>query len=133
MRLQMLLDQVAFAAMGGVKKNSQIAYESGKTAPSVDYLLALEQHGIDIGYILTGRQYDSDLSLEQQLLFEMFERLSSREREAIMSMMSVLSGQAISMSQISSQASTGKASAQLLQQGRAQFGDAPTTSVEGDQ
>lgn len=132
-RVQMVMDQVSFAALGGVKKNSQIAYESAKTAPSVDYLLALEEHGVDICYVLTGRQYDTDLSLEQTLLFEMFERLSSREREAIMAMMSVLSGQSISMAQLSSQALSGRASQQLLQQGRASFGHAPKATEEGDQ
>ncbi len=130
MRMSMVLDQTAFAALGGVKKNSQIDYESGKTAPKVDYLLALEQHGIDICFILSGRQYDSAMPLEQHQLLDMFERLSSREREAVMTMMSVLTGQTIGLAEISSKSKSGSASIHYLQQGMQQFSHEPPAPEE---
>ncbi len=40
--------QGAFAALGGVSKNSQLQYEKGETAPSVSYLLKLRDAGIDV-------------------------------------------------------------------------------------
>lgn len=131
-RLQMVLDQSAFAELGGVKKNSQIAYESGKTAPSVDYLLALEGHGVDVGYVLTGRQYDADMSLEQAQLFDMFERLSSREREAVMTMMSILTGQQLALKDLTSQARSGRASVLMLHQTTQNFGHEPKKVEEPD-
>lgn len=53
-RQRLNLDQVAFAELGGVKKNTQIAYEKGDTSPSAAYLLRLEEHGVDATYVLTG-------------------------------------------------------------------------------
>lgn len=129
-RVQMVMDQSAFAELGGVKKNSQIAYESAKTAPSVDYLLALERHGIDVCYVLTGRHYDTDLSLEQAQLFDMFERLSAREREAVMTMLSVLTGQVLHLRELGSKTKAGSASIHMLQQTRQNFGAAPDQTEE---
>lgn len=45
--------QTGFAALGGVKKGSQILYEKGN-APTADYLAAIGNHGADLVYILTG-------------------------------------------------------------------------------
>ena len=50
---------VAFAALGGVKKGSQILYEKG-SPPSADYLALIVHLGVDVLYVLTGRR---DLSL----------------------------------------------------------------------
>lgn len=57
-RQRLKLDQVAFAELGGVKKNTQIAYEKGETSPSAAYLLKLEEHGVDATYVLTGQRTD---------------------------------------------------------------------------
>ena len=53
-RKRLKLDQTAFGAIGAVSKNTQAAYESGKTAPDVGYLLAIERRGADIGFIMKG-------------------------------------------------------------------------------
>ena len=49
------LTQVDFAALGGAKKHAQINYEADRTAPGVDYLQALAAHGVDIVYLMTGK------------------------------------------------------------------------------
>lgn len=54
-RQRLGLDQVAFGELGGVKKNTQIAYEKGETSPSAAYLIKLEGHGVDATYVLTGQ------------------------------------------------------------------------------
>ena len=46
--------QNAFAELGGVKRVSQFLYEKGDRAPDTSYLLRLERHGVNIGYILFG-------------------------------------------------------------------------------
>ncbi|WP_232479583.1 S24 family peptidase [Sphingomonas sp. TX0522] len=56
--MRLKLDQTAFAEAGGVKKGSQIAYEKDDTPPTTEYLRKLEPHGVDIGYVLTGRRTD---------------------------------------------------------------------------
>lgn len=103
-RVELRYDQMRFAQLGGVKKNSQINYEAGRTAPAVDYLLRLAEHGVDIGYILTGQRTDGSLSNDQQQLFGTFGQLSAREREAIMAMILILAGQTTTTGEISAQA-----------------------------
>ncbi len=52
-RLNMV--QMKFAELGGVGKQSQINYESGKRVPDAAYLAAISEHGADIAYIVTGQ------------------------------------------------------------------------------
>lgn len=86
------LNQDAFAALGGVKKNSQTLYETGKTPPSIDYLYSLADHGVDIGYILTGQRRTSSETAEIRRFVGQFTQLSRRERRAIEAMVAVLAG-----------------------------------------
>jgi transcriptional regulator with XRE-family HTH domain len=72
MRILVGANQQEFAGLGGVKKNSQVAYETGKTAPTVEYLYRLAGHGVDIGYILTGRREDGSQGDEERRLVDMF-------------------------------------------------------------
>jgi transcriptional regulator with XRE-family HTH domain len=94
MRILMAANQQDFAALGGVKKNSQVTYETGKTAPTVEYLYRLAGHGVDIGYILTGRREDGSQGDEERLLIDLFAKLDTRERDAIMTMLASLTGKA---------------------------------------
>ncbi len=54
------LNQEDFAALGGVRKNSQVLYEGGKSAPNVEYLYKLRDHGIDLSYLVTGQHDAAD-------------------------------------------------------------------------
>lgn len=55
-RVRLDLSQSAFAEIGGVQKNAQVNYESGKRAPDASYLAAISAAGADVLYILTGRR-----------------------------------------------------------------------------
>lgn len=55
----MHLSQSAFGAIGGVGKQSQINYESGKRLPDSDYLAKLAAEKVDVLYVLTGRREPS--------------------------------------------------------------------------
>ncbi|BBL73996.1 helix-turn-helix domain-containing protein [Methylomagnum ishizawai] len=46
--------QPIFGGFGGVKKQTQIAYEQGKSSPDIEYLQAIEKVGADVFYVLTG-------------------------------------------------------------------------------
>ena len=96
-RLLTAFNQQEFAALGGVKKNSQVSYEAGKTAPTVEYLYRLAGHDIDIGYLLTGRRDDGSQGDEERRLIDMFGKLGAREREAISTMLAILTGNPIGM------------------------------------
>lgn len=46
--------QKAFGELGGVSKNTQLAYETGASSIPLDYLLKLTGNGLDLGYVSTG-------------------------------------------------------------------------------
>jgi len=54
--------QAELGAVGGVNRDSQAAYETGKRSPPSEYLLAVGEVGIDIVYVLTGEKRREGLS-----------------------------------------------------------------------
>ncbi|PSJ22149.1 hypothetical protein CVH10_08750 [Halomonas sp. ND22Bw] len=52
------MSQTQLAALGGVGKMSQINYEKDARSPNAAYLTALDEFGVDIQYVLTGRRTD---------------------------------------------------------------------------
>jgi transcriptional regulator with XRE-family HTH domain len=83
-RLRIGLDQAELAQRVGVSRNTQGQYESGKTPPKADYLLDIEAHGVDIGYVLTGRREAVDPGDIDQRFLDLFRSLDRRRREALM-------------------------------------------------
>lgn len=55
-RLRIGLSQDEFAAVGGVSRRSQSAYEADERSPDANYLLAVRDLGVDIFYVLTGER-----------------------------------------------------------------------------
>ncbi len=53
-RLKVGLLQAELAHAGGVTRTAQVRYESGETAPSVDYLRGIQSTGVDVPFILFG-------------------------------------------------------------------------------
>lgn len=53
-RLRLSLNQSEFGDAGGVKKDAQLKYESGKRTPDIEYLAKISQFGVDILYVITG-------------------------------------------------------------------------------
>lgn len=84
------LNQADFATLAGTNKNSQGDYEKGKTAPTVEYLYRLAEHGIDIGYVLTGTRAEQDHSNETSRFINRLMMLSDRERRAVMGLVEAL-------------------------------------------
>lgn len=87
------LNQIEFADLAGAKKTAYVGYEGGKTGPSIAFLYRLEEHGIDIGWLLTGRSLDEPGLSEQEVkLLQLFGKLSSRERKAVIALIRGLAG-----------------------------------------
>lgn len=55
-RVRLGLTQASLADYGGVSNATQVAYEGGKTKPSLDYLARVFDAGVDIHYVITGRK-----------------------------------------------------------------------------
>ena len=53
-RVKLGLLQAELAEAGGVTRTAQVRYESGETAPSVDYLRGIQSSGVDVPFILFG-------------------------------------------------------------------------------
>lgn len=57
-RERMSLNQADFGALAGVGKLAQLNYEKGDRSPSAEYLHSIANHGVDVGYLLTGQKAD---------------------------------------------------------------------------
>lgn len=76
-RTRLKFNQRDFAALGGVGKNTQIAYEKGDSHPDAAFLAAIAAQGADVLYIVTGKR-DADAAAS---LSEDESRLLSRFRQ----------------------------------------------------
>jgi transcriptional regulator with XRE-family HTH domain len=98
-RERLKASQPVFGQHGGVKKQTQIAYEQGKTSPDLAYLAGIESAGADVQYILTGiraqpgtgygpkigegsNQYG--LPEDQRTLLELFNGLDTEGRRQVL-------------------------------------------------
>jgi transcriptional regulator with XRE-family HTH domain len=55
-RIRLKLNQSEFAALGGVSKATQVAYEADATEPQLAYLWRLAEAGVDFAWVLIGRR-----------------------------------------------------------------------------
>lgn len=63
------LSQTELGALGGVQKNAQHNYESGKRTPDALYLACIARAGIDVAFIVTGER--SAASLPSSMILAM--------------------------------------------------------------
>lgn len=81
-RVRLGLNQTDLAAIGGVSKATQVAYESNSTRPDAAYLSAIVGAGVDVLWLLTGRRVTGivqwDLLFEIMALIE--EWMSDRDK-----------------------------------------------------
>ena len=67
-RLRLKLNQTDFAALGGVSKATQVAYETNSTEPQASYFRRLHETAVDIGWILTEKRVMK--GIQWDLLFQ---------------------------------------------------------------
>ena len=58
------MNQEAFGAIAGVRKQAQLLYEKGERHPDAQYLAAIAAAGADVLYILTGRRSQAVAEVE---------------------------------------------------------------------
>lgn len=59
-RKRLGLSQERFGRLGGVSKTAQWLYEAGKNWPTVEYLEALKDNRVDVGFMVTGNRLPTD-------------------------------------------------------------------------
>lgn len=81
------LTQAQFATIGGIKANTQLAYEAESRSPDSAYLIALHESGIDVGYLLTGRRSGAALSPEESDLVSTYRRIDPEARTTLVQLL----------------------------------------------
>lgn len=76
------LNQEAFGAAGGVRKNAQSDYERDLRVPDCAYLAGVAGLGADVLYVVTGRRGDvpAALSADEAGLLDTFRRVTDDEK-----------------------------------------------------
>lgn len=78
-RIRLEMSQTQMAALGGISKATQLAYETGVTKPDAVYLSKLRAGGVDTGFILSGIK--TAPGINWQLLEEVDELMAEWQRE----------------------------------------------------
>lgn len=94
-RLSMNLSKKEFGELGGVSDVSQGRYEEEdaekRRFPDVQYLINLENHGIDISYLLTGKSSSNNLNSDESLLLETFRNNNEHSKKLMLDLCHTLS------------------------------------------
>ncbi|VWC00446.1 Cro/Cl family transcriptional regulator [Burkholderia pseudomultivorans] len=102
-RLRIGLSQDEFAAVGGVTRRSQSAYESDERSPDTSFLLALRSIGVDIVYVLTGERLEagrqsgerSETDAEEAELVAVYRQLNETGKATLQSFIGSVLNQAV--------------------------------------
>lgn len=78
------MSQTEFGQIGGVKRGSQLEYESGKRPFDIQYLLSLIRTGVDPHFILTGRRASDGLTEDQSSIVSAFDALPPVNQRALL-------------------------------------------------
>ncbi|MDN7492508.1 helix-turn-helix domain-containing protein [Burkholderia sp. AU45274] len=85
-RKRLGVNQTAFAALGGITKDTQLNYESGVRRPDSAYLEAIAAHGVDVAYLLTGQRNAAALSTDEEVLLAGYRSLDAKGRAGVLGM-----------------------------------------------
>jgi transcriptional regulator with XRE-family HTH domain len=85
-RKRLGLNQADFAALGGVKKDAQLNYESGARTPDAAYLAAVASAGVDVLYVLLGEAAVAAISSDEKELILGYRQLDIRGKAGVLGM-----------------------------------------------
>ena len=80
------LNQTEFGVLLGVSRGSQKNYELGASSLDLRYVAALEEHGVDAAYVLTGRRstpLGQLFTAAEEELINQFRSIAEEDRKAI--------------------------------------------------
>ena len=85
-RKRLDLNQTDFGALGGVKKDAQLNYENGSRKPDLASLLALNNAGVDVFYLLTGEIVEKRLSNDERILVSAYRQLDNSGKTSVLAL-----------------------------------------------
>ncbi|MNF77884.1 Helix-turn-helix domain protein [compost metagenome] len=80
------LNQTEFGVLLGVSRGSQKNYELGASSLDLRYVAALEEHGVDAAFVLTGRRstpLGQLFTAAEEELIKQFRSIAEEDRKAI--------------------------------------------------
>jgi transcriptional regulator with XRE-family HTH domain len=80
------LNQTEFGVLLGVSRGSQKNYELGASSLDLRYVAALEEHGVDAAFVLTGRRstpLGQLFTAAEEELINQFRSIAEEDRKAI--------------------------------------------------
>lgn len=81
-------NQTDFAALAGVTRKTLFGYETAGSSPPAEALAIWAEHGLDAGYVVTGRSSNRatspDLPPDEQLLLEAYRGLAAPARKSLL-------------------------------------------------
>ena len=83
-RIAIGINQKDFASFANASTNTQTRYETGISAPKIEYLLKICELGVDIGYILTGIRHDGRLGNDQETILKCYDQMHDSNRVAFL-------------------------------------------------
>ncbi|MDR5771155.1 MULTISPECIES: helix-turn-helix transcriptional regulator [unclassified Caballeronia] len=84
-RIELGESQRKFAARGGVTEKTQSNYENGSREPNLLYLYNLGISGINLSYLLTGEEFESQLHPNEQHLIRELRKHDCEKRDKLLS------------------------------------------------
>lgn len=81
-------NQTDFAALAGVTRKTLFGYESAERSPPAEALSIWAEHGLDVGYVVTGVRVNTaskpNLPADEQLLLDAYRGLSGLKRKGLL-------------------------------------------------
>jgi len=78
--------QVAFAALTGAAKNSQLNWEKGHSFPNAATLATWAKVGLDVSYVVTGKRsvpIEETMNAKEQALLDVYRHVPTQQRKFI--------------------------------------------------
>lgn len=134
-RKRLGFNQEVMATHGGVKKQAQSLYESGKRKPDSEYLTLVAKVGVDVSYVITGISSEPQLptlTTDQQMLLEAYQALPVAQQKTLLA--SLLMGEASKQANANSPKEVKKPAAGKISKSRGMniIGEQNSISVGGD-
>lgn len=92
-RKRLGLNQTELAALGGIELKTQGAYENDKRSPKSDYLTAIAEAGVDVGFVLTGNRSSTSLEGDEARVVNAMRMAAPAERATIVRVVAAILGQ----------------------------------------
>ena len=91
-RSRLQLKQTDLARFVHSSRTSQSAWESGQRFPNLTVLLAWQEMGFDVSYLITGRRLNHVMTTEEQRIVDVWQQANSEMRTALSAVVHLISG-----------------------------------------